>query len=122
VRSDAVDAASFAGWFSPETCRALLDAMCAFRDSGAVPPSRFCDLRYADVVGDPAGAVERAYERFELAFPPELGERIRAYVARKPRGKHGAHRYDFAALGHDAGAERARFRTYQERFGVPSEA
>lgn len=121
VRSDAVDAAMFAGWFSPETCRALLDAMCGFRDSGAAPPAQFCDVLYADVVRDPAGAVRCAYERFDLDFTPEVGERIRAYVAGKPRGKHGAHRYDFGALGRDASAERERFRTYQERFGVPSE-
>jgi hypothetical protein len=121
VRSDAVDAETFKGWFSPETCRALLDAMCAFRDSGAVPPTRFCDVSYAELVRDPAAAVARAYDAFGLPFAPELAERIRAYVARKPRGKHGAHHYDFAALGRDAGEERERFRGYQERFGVPSE-
>jgi hypothetical protein len=44
VRSDAVDAAMFKGWFSPETCRALLDAMCAFRDSGAVAPAQICEV------------------------------------------------------------------------------
>jgi hypothetical protein len=73
------------------------------------------------VVRDPAGAVARAYDRFGLPFAPALGERIRAYVAAKPRGKHGAHQYAFEALGRDAQAERERFRTYQERFGVPSE-
>lgn len=121
VRSDAVDAGMFAGWFSPETCRALLDTMCAFRDACAVPAAQFCDVLYADVVRDPAGALARIYERFGLAFAPELGERVRAYVASKPRGKHGAHQYDFAALGRDAGSERERFRSYQQRFGVPSE-
>jgi hypothetical protein len=121
VRSDAVDAETFKGWFSPETCRALLDAMCALRDAGRVPEAQFCDVLYADVLRDPAGAVGRVYERFGLAFQPELGERIRAYVAAKPRGKHGAHRYAFAQLGRDAGTERERFRSYQERFGVPSE-
>jgi len=122
VRSDAVDAETFKGWFSPETCRALLDAMCAFRDSGSVAATQFCDVLYADVARDPAAAVARVYERFGLPFAPEVGERIRAYVASKPRGKHGAHRYAFDALGRDAGAERERFRTYQERFGVPSES
>jgi hypothetical protein len=121
VRSDAVDAEMFKGWFSPETCRALLDGMSAFRDSGAIPAAQFCDVLYADLLRDPAGVVERAYARFGLPFAPELGERIRAYVAAKPRGKHGAHKYDFGALGRDASAERERFRTYQERFGVPSE-
>jgi hypothetical protein len=121
VRSDAVDAATFKGWFSPETCRALIDAMTAFRDSGATPREQFCDVRYADLVRDPAGAVESIYDRFGIAFSPELAARIRAYVASKPRGKHGAHHYSFDALGRDAGAERERFRSYQERFGVPSE-
>jgi hypothetical protein len=95
--------------------------MCAFRDSRAIPPTQFCDVLYADVVRDPAGAVARAYECLGLSLAPEVGERIRAYVASKPRGKHGAHRYEFGALGRDAGEERERFRTYQERFGVPSE-
>ena len=121
VRSDAVDAETFKGWFSPETCRALLDGMCAFRDSGAIPREQFCDVRYADVVRDPAGAVERIYTQFGIAFSADLAERIRAYVAAKPRGKHGAHHYSFDALGRDAGAERERFRSYQERFEVPSE-
>ena len=121
VRSDAVDAEMFKGWFSPESCRALLDAMCGFRDSGNAAATQFCDVLHADLVRDPAGSVARVYERFGLAFAPELGERIRAYAARKPRGKHGAHRYEFGALGRDAGAERERFRSYQERFGVPSE-
>ena len=121
VRSDAVDAEMFKGWFSPETCRSLLDGMCAFRDAGQIARAQFCDVQYADVMRDPAGALARVYEHFGLAFAPELGERIRAYVAAKPRGKHGAHRYAFEKLGRDARAERERFRSYQERFGVPSE-
>jgi hypothetical protein len=121
VRSDAVDAEMFKGWFSPETCRALLDAMCAFRDSRVTPREQFCDVLYANVVRDPARAVEQIYARFELPYSPELAARIRDYAAAKPRGKHGTHKYDFAALGRSAGEERERFRSYQDRFGVPSE-
>jgi hypothetical protein len=122
VRSDAVDAETFKGWFSPETCHALLDAMCAFRDSSAAAPTQFCDVLYADLVRDPAGVVARAYEQLGLECSREVQQRIRAYVARKPRGKHGAHRYAFEALGRDAGEERERFRSYQERVGGPSES
>jgi hypothetical protein len=122
VRSDAVDADTFEDWFSPETCRALLDGMCAFRDSGAVPATQFCDVLYADLVRDPAGAVEGIYRRFSLPFSPLLRDRIGDYAAARPRGRHGAHRYAFEQLGRDAGAERERFRSYQERFGVPTES
>ena len=47
---------------------------------------------------------------------------MRAYLEHKPKGKHGAHRYDFADTGLDMAEERARFADYQERYGVPSEA
>ena len=46
---------------------------------------------------------------------------MRAYLAAKPKGKHGAHRYDFAATGFELGAERERFRGYQQQYGIASE-
>ncbi len=121
VRSDAVDADTFKDWFSPETCRALLDGMAAFRDSGRVAAKQFCDVRYADLMRDPVGTMARVYGHFGLSLSREAAERIRAYLAAKPKGKRGAHRYAFENLGREAGAERERFRGYQERFGVPSE-
>ena len=46
---------------------------------------------------------------------------MRAYLADKPQGKHGAHSYSFRDLDLDLATERARFRAYQERFDIPSE-
>jgi hypothetical protein len=121
VRSDAVDPKAMLGWFTGETCRGLLDGMTAFRDEGAAPDARFHDLRYADLVASPLDTIGALYDAFGLRLSAEAEARMRAYLAAKPRGKHGAHRYDFAATGFSRAAERERFRGYQERYGVPSE-
>jgi hypothetical protein len=121
VRSDAVDPTAMLGWFTGETCRALLDGMTALRASGAIHPRQFHDLRYADLVAKPLDAIGALYDAFGLRLSAEAEARMRAYLAAKPRGKHGAHRYDFAATGFSRDAERERFRPYQERYGVASE-
>jgi hypothetical protein len=121
VRSDAVDPAAMLGWFTGETCRGLLDGMTAFRASGAVAKRQFHDLRYAELVAKPLEAIAALYDAFGLRLSAEAEARMRAYLAAKPKGKHGAHRYDFAATGLELEAERERFRPYQERYGVPSE-
>ena len=121
MRSDAVDPKALLGWFTGETCRGLLDGMTAFRASGAVSPRQFHDVRYADLVAQPIETIGALYDAFGLPLSAEAEARMRAYLAAKPKGKHGAHRYDFAATGFDLAAERERFRPYQERYGVPSE-
>jgi hypothetical protein len=121
VRSDEVDGDKVLSWFDGATCAALLDAATKLRDSGVVPASQCADLHYRDLVRDPIGSLRGLYERFELPFTREAESRMRAYIAAKPKEKHGAHRYDFEATGADRAAERRRFAAYQERFGVPSE-
>jgi len=61
------------------------------------------------------------YAHFGLRYSSEAEARMRAYLGAKPKGKHGAHRYAFSATGFDRELERARFRVYQERYGVRSE-
>ena len=46
---------------------------------------------------------------------------MRAYLAAKPKGKHGEHRYSFYDMRLDVDAERERFRAYYERYDVPIE-
>jgi hypothetical protein len=121
VRSDAVDPAAMVGWFTGETCRGLLDGMSAFRASGAVSPAQFFDLRYAELVARPLETIASLYDHFGMRFSAEAEARMRAYLAAKPKGKHGAHRYDFSATGFSEAAERERFRPYQERYGVSAE-
>jgi len=92
------------------------------RASGELPDARFVDVRYADVVADPARAVEEIYAALGLRVPAGLADTVREYVAAKPRGAHGAHRYGLAEMGLDAGEIRERFAFYRERFDVPEES
>ncbi len=121
VRSDAVDPKAMLGWFTGETCRGLLDGMSAFRNSGAVSPHQLYDLRYAELVARPIETIAALYDHFGLRLSAEAEACMRAYLAAKPKGKHGVHRYDFAATGFAYDAERERFRAYQQQYGVASE-
>ena len=121
VRSDAVDAQAVLGWFTPETCSRLLDSMSALRAAGTLPAAQFCDVRYADLMARPFETLAAVYDHFGIPLCAEAEARMRAYLAGKPKNKLGSHRYAFAHTGRDASRERERFRSYQERYGVPSE-
>ena len=115
------DPEAILGWFSGETCRGLLDRAEAVRQSGKLPPEQVHDLLYADLMRDPIEAIGRAYAHWGIEFPESTRARMRSYLDAKPRGKHGAHRYEFEHTGFDLAQERTRFADYQERYGVPSE-
>ena len=112
VRSDAVDAERAAAAGSParRACAARA-ARCALRESGRVDPRQFLDVRYADLVKRPdrddRGDLRALRDR---AHAPSAERRMRDYLARKPKGKHGEHRYEFGHTGFDLAAERERFR------------
>ena len=122
VRSDHVDEEALLGWFTGETCLALLERTTALRESGRVDPRQFLDVRYDDLVRRPIPTIAGIYAHFGIPFRTEAERRMRDYLANKPRGKHGEHRYEFEHTGFDLAAERERFRAYRERYGVPSEA
>lgn len=91
------------------------------RASGALPDDQFIDLRYADLMRAPVEALREVYERLGWEFSSLLAERITRYLAQKPRGAHGRHRYALEDFGLDPAAERERFGPYQERFAIPNE-
>jgi hypothetical protein len=122
VRSDEIDTQALLGWFTGETCAALVERMLTFRASGKVDPGQFHDVRYADLVKEPIPTIAGIYDRFGMTLSAEAERRMRDYLASKPRGKHGEHRYEFEHTGFDLARERERFRPYRERFGLPSEA
>lgn len=62
-------------------------------------PGRFHDVQYLDLDADPAGTIERLYDRIGLEFTAEYRIGIEAYMAQHPRNKHGMHRYSLADYG-----------------------
>jgi len=120
MRRDDVDPRAIAQGTLGGVARGL-EKMMAERASGAIPDAQFVDLRYADVMRDPLAAIRTVYQRLDLTLPPETEERMRAYLAAKPRAKHGAHRYQPADFGIDPERLRARYAAYAERFDVPPE-
>jgi hypothetical protein len=121
VRSDAVDGDAMARWFTGETCKALVDGMTQLRASGKLPAEQCYDLRYADLMKDPIGALAGMYDHFGIDYPDDARQAQRDYIANKPKGRHGGHRYEFEDTGLDLATERARFADYYARYGVQIE-
>lgn len=119
MRSDAVDLpllrtvidATFAG---------ALNAVAERRGAGELP-DRFVDVHFRALLRDPVDSLRRAYERMERPFRDEHAEAIERYLAEKPRGKFGVHRYTPEEWGFDAAELRARLAPYIEHFGVELE-
>ena len=88
----------------------------AFRD--AHPEVPIHDIRYAELLADPVGAVRRLYA--SLGRELTVADALTDYITRNPKGKHGAHRYSVADFGADAGAIREQFQPYLDRYGVTS--
>jgi len=121
VRSDAVDPEQILAWFTGETCRALLDSAESLREAGIVPPKQIFDVRYADFVARPIETVADLYQHFGIEYSEPARENMRTYLDAKPKGRHGAHRYDFEHTGFDVAAERARFADYVAKYELPEE-
>ncbi len=78
------------------------------------------NVLYQDFMDDPVDTLGRMYSDLRLPFDESTADRIRRYLAAKPKGSHGRFEYDRADAGQIA-AERERFRAYQTFFGVPDE-
>jgi len=104
----------------PEMSRRWCDGLergLRVRERGLVSASRFFDVRYDELVRDPIGVVRRIYAHYGLLFSPVAEERMRRFLARHPKDKHGRHRYTLEEFGMTRDEEAARYRSYCERFG-----
>lgn len=97
--------------------RALDHAM-DVRARHADKAAQFMDIQFDEVIADPVAAVRRAYDHFEMPWSLRSEERMRAFLAANPRGKHGAHRYSLDDFGLELGAIRERFADYCRRYDV----
>jgi hypothetical protein len=121
IRCERIDVEALRAWFSGESCAALLDAATRVRTSEIAENARFIDIGYADLTRDPLATIGALYRELGIELGAEARARMRDYLARKPKDKHGAHAYDCEETGVDRAGERARFADYQTAYGVPSE-
>ena len=120
MRCERVDVDGLAPLISLGYALMLDDTMDA-RASGALPDDQFVDVRYADLMGDPAATGLGIYEQLRRPAPPSLAVSVTDHLARRPKGAHGEHRYSLADFGLDPATERARFARYQAHHDVPDE-
>ena len=113
--SDAVDPAAVGREVTELTADELHVGLTA-RDQGCVPPERFLDVRYRDLVRDPIGTVRTVYAHFDIPLTTMAETHMLRYLADSPKDKHGAHTYSLAQFGLDSDEERERYRDYRERF------
>ena len=87
------------------------------RDKGELP-ARFVDLHFLDQMRDPVAAIGGAYQKLGRPFAPEHADRIRDYLAHKPKGKFGKHRYGPEDWGYTKDELRQSTRPYVDAYDV----
>lgn len=120
MRSDAVDVVAHAQ-IAPLAFRYALEQAMNLRKAGAVPAKQIVDSHFVELMADPVENLHRLYRELGLDWPKGHEQRIRAYLADKPRAKFGSHDYRYEDLGLDRDAVREQFRAYVEHYGVARE-
>lgn len=108
----------------PEEGAGMGDAMLGLmqrRIAGDLP-DRIADSHFSDLMADPVAAVEKLYGSMRRTFLGEHADAIRRYIAEKPKGKFGMHRYSAEEWGFDPAALREKMRPYTDYYGVALEA
>jgi hypothetical protein len=119
MRSDQVDLASTSTAVGA-VFGAILNSVTEQRKSGSLP-ERFVDVHFQSLLKDPVGTLRAAYQKMGRPFATEYAERIRKYLAEKPKGKFGVHKYTPEEWGFSKSALRAQLAPYIEAFGVELE-
>jgi hypothetical protein len=111
---------SYGQFLSVDPVVANLERLIEWLERGVIPRERVVPVRYLDFFADPAAQLGRMYRDLRLELTPEGLAAMQAYIARKPKGKFGEHDY---LTGQEAriAAERAKFRHFQDYFGIRSE-
>ena len=106
----------------PEAGAGMTDMMILLakrRAAGELP--RVVDSHFSDLVADPVGAVEKLYGQMNRPFLGAHADAIRRYIAAKPKGKFGRHKYSPEEWGFDTAALRERTRPYTDHYGITLE-
>ena len=91
------------------------------RASGTVPGERFVDVHFAQLMSDPVATLRAAYDQMGRDFTADHADAVLDYLAHKPKGKFGVHRYQPEDWGFTAESLRAALAPYIAHYGVASE-
>ena len=103
------------------TYQLFLEQVIAQRDDGTVPNEQIVDTHFLELMSDPVAMLHRVYDQLGYDWPKGHDRAITAYLAAKPKAKHGAHSYSFADLGLDEDHVRATFAPYVAHYGITEE-
>ncbi|MCB1843237.1 MAG: sulfotransferase [Halioglobus sp.] len=116
--SQPFDAGAFESLMTPEAGSARLNAVVDLLESGEVPRDRVSHVLYAQLLEQPLDALQALYRDMGLALDDSARHAMQNYLAQKPQGKFGKHRYQ---QDDEQTRKRALFQRYQQYFGVPNE-
>ena len=83
--------------------------------------SRLVHVDYYQLVDDPAAVMPAVFEAVDLAWTPDVDERVRTWREENPKGKRGTHEYDLTDYGLERDTVAEAFAAYTARFDIPSE-
>ena len=107
--------------FVHDAFAAALNDSVSLRQSGAVPDDRSVDVDYTQLVDDPVAALGPALEQMGLPLTDAYAAAVRDYLAHKPKGKYGTHRYQPEDWGLTTDGIRAATAQYIEHFDLARE-
>lgn len=81
-------------------------------------PARFFDVRFEDLVRDPAGVTRQLSDHFGLELESDHEQKVADYLQRKRPDERGAHRYDARHYGLDRQDVHRDYARYIDAVGV----
>jgi hypothetical protein len=121
MRSDKpLDVAAFEALLTPEAVAWRLYQTIDWLESGAIPRAQVFSSGYAELLQAPIDNIGRLYGEMGFSLSESAATAMRDYLAHKPQGKFGVHRYEVGQREQIA-RERAHYQRYQDYFDVPNE-
>lgn len=92
-----------------------------FRRSRPDQQQRFFDVNFTDLERDPMSVVRGIYRHFGREIDGSAELAMKAFIAKNPKDKNGAHHYSLEEFGLDRETEKQRFQFYMDSFAIPPE-
>jgi hypothetical protein len=78
----------------------------------------FFDVQFHDILHRPLDVIEDLYSHFGFELHESIRGQMQRYLDKRPRYKHGRHRYSLEQFGLASDELAEDFRAYRERFGL----